>query len=134
MVFSLKTLLCIGCGCFVGGVLRYLTALYIGNKLGINPAEMPWHTLIINFGGCLLMGVFYALGANGFIESPNMRAALMTGLCGGYSTLSAFAYENTFILKAGSYFTATAYISATIIGSIICFILGYVVANSLSRA
>ena len=88
MVLSLKTLLCGGCGCFIGGVLRYLTSYYVCTRWGVELPGMPWHTLLINFGGCLFMGLFCGLATAGFVESPNLRLALTAGLCGGYSTLA----------------------------------------------
>ena len=134
MEFSFRTMLCVGGGCFVGGILRYLTALVITAKWGITEVDMPWHTLLINFGGCLFMGIFCALGVHGLIESPNLRAALMTGLCGGYSTLASFALENTFLFRAGNHLIAIGYISATLIGSIAFFILGYLATLYVTRA
>jgi CrcB protein len=94
---------------------------------------MPWHTLLINFGGCLFMGLFCGLATAGFVESPNLRLALTAGLCGGYSTLAAFAFENTMILRAGNYLTAGSYIALTLVGSILCFIAGYAAANLVQR-
>lgn len=129
MVLSLKTLLCVGCGCFMGGVLRYLTSYFICTRWGITATDMPWHTLIINFGGCLFMGVFCGLATCGLIESPHLRLALTAGLCGGYSTLAAFAFENTMLLRSGQYLTTASYILATIVGSLLCFVAGYALAN-----
>ena len=133
MHLSLKTLLFVGCGCFIGGVLRYLTTYFICTRWGISSTDMPWHTLLINFGGCLFMGLFCGLATAGFIESPNLRLALTAGLCGGYSTLAAFAFEMTMLLRAGQYFTTGSYVLATLIGSLLCFIAGYALANCLSR-
>lgn len=133
MELSFRTMMYVGCGCFVGGVLRYITAVVISSGWGITEVDMPWHTLFINFGGCLFMGIFCAMGVHGLIESPNLRAALMTGLCGGYSTLASFALENTFIFRAGHHLTALIYITATLVGSIVCFILGYLAAGCLTR-
>ena len=133
MVLSLKTLLCIGCGCFAGGVLRYLTSYYICTRWQISATDMPWHTLFINFGGCLFMGLFCGLATAGFIESPNLRLALTAGLCGGYSTLAAFAFENTMLFRVGNFLTAGSYIAATLVGSIICFVAGYAAANCCTR-
>lgn len=133
MVLSIKTLLCVGCGCFAGGVLRYLTSWFICNKWGITLPNMPWHTLAINFVGCLFMGVFCGLAAGGLITSPNLRLAVTAGLCGGYSTLAAFAYENTVMLRAGSYLTSSAYIAATLLGSLVFFVIGSAGANLILR-
>lgn len=133
MGISVKTLLCVGCGCFVGGVLRYLTGVYICNRWNITTPGMPWHTLLINFGGCLFMGLFCGLAANGFINSPNLRLALTAGLCGGYSTLSAFAYENTLLMRAGSYLSSGFYMGITVVGSLIFFLLGQATANLICK-
>lgn len=133
MELSFRTMMYVGCGCFMGGVLRYITAVLITAGWGITETDMPWHTLFINFIGCLFMGIFCALGVHGLVESPNVRAALMTGLCGGYSTLASFALENTFLFRAGNHLTAAGYITATLVGSIICFILGYLAASCLTR-
>ena len=133
MLLSLKTLLCVGCGCFAGGVLRYLTSYYICTRWGITAADMPWHTLLINFGGCLFMGVFCGLAVTGCVESPHWRLALTAGLCGGYSTLAAFAYENTMLLRAGQYLTTGCYVLATLLGSLVCFVAGYALAHGFSR-
>ncbi len=133
MVLSLKTLLYVGCGCFVGGVLRYLTGWYICHKWGITMPGMPWHTLIINFVGCLFMGLFCGLAAGGLITCPNLRLAVTAGLCGGYSTLAAFAFENTQLLREGAYLTTSAYVVLTIVGSLIFFLLGNSSANLILR-
>lgn len=133
MVLSIKTLLCVGCGCFAGGVLRYLTSWVICNKWGFELPNMPWHTLIINFVGCLFMGLFCGLAAGGLISSPNLRLAVTAGLCGGYSTLAAFAFENTSMLRAGAFLTSSAYIIATVVGSLIFFVLGNAAANLILK-
>ena len=133
MGISVKALLCVGCGCFAGGVLRYLTGWYVCNKWDVTMPGMPWHTLIINFVGCLFMGLFCGLAANGLITSSNLRLALTAGLCGGYSTLAAFAYENSQILKAGAQFTSAAYIALTVAGSLVFFLLGSATANLIYK-
>lgn len=134
MVLSVKTILYVGCGCFVGGVLRYLTTYYICTRWGVSLPDMPWHTLLINFGGCLFMGLFCGLATSGFIESADLRLALTAGLCGGYSTLAAFAFENMTLLRAGHLFTSVSYMSATLIGSLVCFMIGNALANYLTQA
>ena len=58
---------------------------------------------------------------------------LTAGLCGGYSTLAAFAFENTMLLRAGQYLTSGSYILVTLLGSMVCFVAGYALANCLTR-
>lgn len=113
--------------------MRYLTSYYICTRWGITATDMPWHTLIINFAGCLFMGLFCGLATAGLIESPHLRLALTAGLCGGYSTLAAFAFENTMLLRAGQFLTTGSYIVATLLGSLICFIAGYAAAHLITQ-
>ncbi|MBR5213421.1 MAG: CrcB family protein [Akkermansia sp.] len=134
MAISLKTLLCIGCGCFAGGTLRYLTGVYISSHCEVLPPHMPWHTLAINFIGCLVMGMFCGLFNEGVVKSPSIKAGLTAGLCGGYSTLAAFAWENTELLKAGAYLTAGCYMAVTMFGGVLCFMVGYMLAKSMVKA
>ena len=134
MAISLKTLLCIGCGCFAGGTLRYLTGVYISSHCEVLPPHMPWHTLAINFTGCLVMGMFCGLFNEGVVKSPSIKAGLTAGLCGGYSTLAAFAWENTELLKAGAYLTAGCYMAVTMFGGVLCFMVGYMLAKSMVKA
>ena len=66
-------------------------------------------------------------------SSPNLRLAVTAGLCGGYSTLAAFAYENTLMLRAGSYFSSGFYMALTVVGSLLFFQLGNATANPLYK-
>lgn len=134
MAISLKTLLCIGCGCFAGGTLRYLTGVFVSSLCQVAPPHMPWHTLLINFVGCLVMGIFCGLFNEGLVKSPSIKAGLTAGLCGGYSTLAAFAWENTELLKAGAYLTAGSYMLITMLGGVLCFMVGYALAQWLVKA
>ncbi len=77
------------------------------------------------------MGLFCGLATGGIVESPPLRLALTAGLCGGYSTLAAFAYENTMLLRDGQYWLCGGYMLATVVGSLVCFGLGYAAAKSV---
>ena len=131
MMISLKTLFCVGCGCFVGGILRYLTGIFVYNKWCTPLPSIPWQTLIINMIGCLAMGIFSAMAEEHLLESPHLRAALTFGLCGGYSTLAAFSLEHVAMLKAGAYIPALFYTLATVIGGTLAFFMGHFCIHQL---
>ena len=80
------------------------------------------------------MGIFCGLFNEGLVKSPSIKAGLTAGLCGGYSTLAAFAWENTELLKTGAYLTAGSYMLITMLGGVLCFILGYALAQWMVKA
>ena len=52
--YMLRSLLAVGCGCFVGGILRYLLTLLLP---GAADGRFPWSTFAANALGCLLIGL-----------------------------------------------------------------------------
>ena len=80
----------IGIGGFIGTVSRFLISRYVNQLF---PA-FPFGTLIINITGSFILGfIVYSitLGKN---ISPDMRDFITIGILGGFTTMSAFAYES----------------------------------------
>lgn len=77
-------MLIVALGSAVGGVLRF-GAAHLGALI---PLQLPWSTLGVNIVGSFIIGL--VLGA---VEDSTMRLLLATGLCGGFTTFSAFAAE-----------------------------------------
>ena len=103
----LRSLIFIGLGSFAGGILRYLTQQYMQKYF---PSSIPLGTLTVNIIGCFVIGIVYGLSTKGNIISPEVRIFLVTGLCGGYTTFSSFAYENISLLQDGEFFYVSLYI------------------------
>ena len=76
----------------MGGMARYgcsgLAARYMG-------ATFPWGTLIVNVSGSLIIGFLatLALADGRLLISPDARAFLMIGICGGFTTFSSLSLE-----------------------------------------
>lgn len=92
----IKNLLLVGLGGGVGSVLRYLCQKWINESY---QNIFPLGTFLVNISGCFLIGVLYALGERSNVLSPQIRLLLITGLCGGYTTFSTFAFENFNLLR-----------------------------------
>ena len=74
----------------------------------------PWGTLLVNIIGSLIIGFFVALtGPEGrYNVDPDMRLFVMVGLCGGYTTFSAFSLQTMVLMQEGEWLQAGAYIRA----------------------
>ena len=81
----------------IGAVLRYWTYLGVHALLG---RGFPYGTLAVNIIGSLAIGVLYVLLVER-TDSPELRALLMTGLVGGFTTFSAFSLETLILLEQG---------------------------------
>lgn len=93
--------LLIGLAGGVGSILRYLVSI-AGQRWTERLAlgNLPLGTLLCNVTGSLAMGflaaIFVKLGV-----SENLRAAVLVGLLGGYTTFSSFAYDSWALWAGG---------------------------------
>jgi CrcB protein len=94
-------------GSGIGGVVRLLLGNFIQQRMG---ASFPLGTLVINITGSFLLGflIRYALGAPNV--TPEIRAMITTGFCGGYTTFSTYSYETATLIEDGRYERASLYI------------------------
>lgn len=122
-IFMIKNLLFVAAGGGIGAVLRY--AMY----LLVKPQSFPFTTLFINIAGSFLIGIIlaYSLKENNFSE--NAKLFLATGICGGFTTFSAFSLENMQFLQAGKYNLAFIYIVASVVAGIVAAALGFKLIN-----
>ncbi len=119
-VVMVKTLLLIGLGGGAGSMLRYLSARGAANlAAAIMPAGAgSWPgmigTLAVNVTGSFAIGAVAGLAARYGWCTPEVRSLLAAGLCGGYTTFSAFSHENAGLLLAGHYGAAALYITLSV--------------------
>lgn len=109
---SLKSVLIVFAGSGAGGAARYGMHKWMARLL---PSVFPFGTFTVNIIGCFVIGLFYALSEKGNLLSPDWRLALTTGLCGGFTTFSAFSYENMNLLKTGNYWYFVLYTTASVV-------------------
>ena len=98
---KITTVLLIGFGGFIGTMLRYLTSVFFTKNY--SSALIPYGTFAVNIFGCLVIGFIYGLSEKYQFLTPQWRLFLATGICGGYTTFSAFAYENISMLQQSNY-------------------------------
>ncbi len=117
-----KALLLVSMGGAAGSALRFLFSVWIKPASGF-----PWPTLAVNILGCFAIGLVY--GFTSRHASEQMRLMLATGFCGGFTTFSAFGYENLTLIQSQQYALASAYVAASIVGGMAAVWLGNAVAG-----
>ncbi len=122
-MMTLKNFLLVGLGGGIGAMLRFFVA-------GVWKAgNFPFHTLFINIVGSLVIGLIFGLGIKTEYLSEQMKLFIATGVCGGFTTFSAFSLENMLMLKSGNYLMASFYILASVAICIIAVFMGYKIIN-----
>lgn len=120
-MIELKNILLVIAGSAAGGSARYITSLVIQSK---NNTQFPMGTFMINLIGCFIMGMVYALAARNASNGSDIKLLLATGFCGGFTTFSAFAFENLELFKSGLHLTALVYIILSVVLGILAVVLG----------
>jgi CrcB protein len=115
----IKNLLLVGLGGSIGSMARYAASLIIHSKL------FPYATLSVNIIGSFIIGIVFALSIKEAGLSNNWKLFLATGICGGFTTFSAFSLENIGLLQSGKTGMAITFIVLSIILGIAACYLGY---------
>ena len=115
--------LVVALGSAVGGVARFGVGLLVARALG---AAFPWGTLLINVVGSFVIGLFGAMTvANGPMPaSLELRAFVMVGFCGGFTTFSSFSLQTLELLQAGETVWAALYILGSVALCLVGVFLG----------
>jgi CrcB protein len=128
----LLTYLVVGVGSALGGLARYGTGALAVAMWG---PQFPWGTILINILGSLVIGGFGTLtGPDGRVSvGPLGRQFVMAGLCGGYTTFSAFSLETLDLLHAARPLAAGANIALSVVLCLIAVWSGHVLAQRVNK-
>jgi fluoride exporter len=92
----IKNMLMVGLGGAAGSMLRFVVQKIMQTQ---SLSAFPTGSFLVNITGCLLIGIFWGLFARSVSWSEEIKLLLMTGLCGGFTTFSAFTLEGVGLLK-----------------------------------
>lgn len=117
----IKNILLVGLGGSMGSIARYITQKWFtANFL----QAFPWGTFVVNCIGCFLIGLFWGLNFKSIDNSESWKLFLLTGLCGGFTTFSAFTLEGIGLLKDQKLFLFFSYVAASVIVGLLATYLG----------
>ncbi|MBN2451545.1 MAG: fluoride efflux transporter CrcB [Lentisphaeria bacterium] len=98
-----QKLLCIGLAGACGTLARYGLSGLLQRWAG---SGFPWGTLGVNALGCLAFGVVWSLASIRMSLSPELRAILLVGFLGAFTTFSTFVSESGQLVADGEYLRA----------------------------
>lgn len=120
-------------GSAIGGSVRYLIGTLMPVRADVG---FPWATLFVNVTGSLLLGLIARYASVPGTMSLELRMFLTVGICGGYTTFSAFSLETTTLIQRGRYDVAIAYVVISVLLSLAAAFAGMALAQQFpgSRA
>lgn len=123
------SVLYVAIGSAIGGVARFL----LGGALQRSNSSFPFGTLTVNVLGAFAIGLVarYALDSPDF--SPELRVFITTGLCGGFTTFSAFSLETVELMERGHAPAAITYVAASLTLGLLATAAGITLAKNLAQ-
>ena len=124
----MKNLLLVFVGGGIGSVLRYALSRWINAQ---SVSHFPYGTFLVNIIGCFFIGFFVFYTERYGAEGSQWRLFLVTGLCGGFTTFSAFAFENVTLLNEQRLFLFLTYTIGSVALGILATYGGLLTARNI---
>ena len=117
-------LLLVGLGGAIGSIGRASVSLLL-------QSFSPWPTVLVNLVGAFLIG-FLVRAMEGLSEPYFFRAFWILGVCGGFTTFSAFGLDLVNLMKEEGFLSSFTYIALSILGTILGVFLGFRTFSALN--
>ena len=119
-------------GSALGGGARHWCSGFAAHHFG---ETFPWGTLIVNVVGSFIIGLFATVtGPDGRVfVAIETRKFVMVGLCGGYTTFSAFSLQTLTLMRDGATGRAGANIALSVALCLLAVWLGHAAAAALNQ-
>jgi len=111
----------------IGSVVRYWLSGAVHARF---PMSFPAGTFVVNIVGCLVFGLIVGWDLRSEIN-PGARLFLLTGVCGGFTTFSAFSHDTLNLLQLNQIGAALANVGGQVVISLIVLWLGITIARAI---
>lgn len=129
---QLGPILAVAAGSAVGGAARYIAAVTLASR----SAVFPLGTLFVNVAGGFVLGVLVQSLAEPGADSTSRATWLFltVGLCGGFTTFSAFGLDAVRLLQGGHASRAALYMLLSVGLTVLAVYAGLLVGRLAGRA
>lgn len=124
---SFHAILAVAAGGALGAVARFLVSSGAGYLFGYG---FPFGTLIVNVLGSFALGVLIQVTALAWSPSAEVRAFVVVGVLGAFTTFSTFSLDAVTLWTRGDLVPAVMYM----VGSVLFGITGFLTGMFLTKA
>jgi CrcB protein len=120
------TLVLVGAGGAFGAISRYLVDGWVSSATG---GSFPWGTLVINLSGSFILGLLFAASVERGVLPSEIRAPVLVGFIGAYTTFSTLTLETWRLVEGGNYLFAMANIGGSLLLGLVAVAAGLAVGR-----
>jgi CrcB protein len=124
----LLQILAIAGGGAIGAVARFLVSTGVYRLMG---RDFPWGTLAVNLFGSFAMGLLFVLLLERSLIAPEVRAAILVGFLGSFTTFSTFSLETLTLVEQGEELRALLNVAASVLLCVAACWAGIIAARAL---
>jgi CrcB protein len=119
----------------LGGAIGTIGRFWLNGVVSRRFETFPMGTLVINVTGSFAIAFFGTMTSpeGRWLVSPRGRMFFMTGICGGYTTFSAFSLQTLDLAREGEWLYAGANAGLSLTLCLLAAWLGYFAAMSFKR-
>jgi CrcB protein len=121
---SYVNLLAIALGGAMGAAARYLLSSLV---LRVSGTLFPLGTFVVNVAGCLVFGLVAGATTPRVQLTPAVRLFLLTGVLGGFTTFSSYAFESFVLARDGQMLWAAVNVGGQVVAGLLGMWAGYVI-------
>lgn len=114
-------IIAIALGGALGAVSRYLVVGLMTDWFG---NSFPYGTLAVNIVGSFFIGILYVVVVQKMHASPELKAIMVVGFLGAFTTFSTFSLEAFNYINEGLLLNAVTYVLSSVILCIISVWIG----------
>ncbi len=115
----------IAIGGALGSAARYVLSIFV---LRVSGTLFPLGTFVVNVIGCLVFGAIAGAASQRVQLAPALRLFLLTGILGGFTTFSSYAFESFALMRAGHVVWASVNVAGQVVAGLAGVWAGYVLA------
>ena len=113
----------------LGGALGSVSRYWLNGVVTVRAGDgFPWGTLLINVVGSFAIGLFATLPAT----QDSTKKFLMAGICGGFTTFSAFSLQTLELTQHGEWLRAGGNVLLSVALCLVVVWLGWLLGAAIN--
>lgn len=121
---SLTTFIYVAAGGAIGAVGRFFIVSMIGNWAHAAGSNFAFGTLVVNVVGSFILGSLVEISALAWSPSPEVRAMLVVGMLGAFTTFSTFSLDIVTMATRGAWLHLALYMGLSVALSVAALYMG----------